>query len=135
MAVASLSGTFSGLMAAGLAELGGTLGLQSWAWIFLIEGLITVFLGLLTLFLLVDTPKRSGKWLTQEEIRYLEIMAFIKNGGKQTVKASDKWKDLRSIASDWRYWAFGLVLHNVGTCGYGKMLWWLYDVVCLFWQV
>lgn len=121
MAVASISGTFSGLMAAAIAKLGGVAGLEPWRWIFLIEGLITILLGLLTLFFLVDTPQRSKKWLGPDEIKYLEVMAFIKNGGKQTVNASDKWHDLKSIAKDWRYWAFGLVLHNVGTCGYGKL--------------
>lgn len=120
MAVASISGTFSGLMAAAIAKLGGTANLESWRWIFLIEGVVTVVLGILTLFVLVDTPKRSGKWLEPNEIRYLEIMTFIKNGGKQVVKSSDKWYALRCIATDWRYWAFGFVLHNVGTCGYGK---------------
>lgn len=120
MAVASISSTFSGLLAAGIAKLGGVAGLESWRWIFLIEGLITVLMGLITLFLLVDTPKRSKRWLEPQEIRYLEVMTFIKNGGKRTVKASDKWHDLRSIVKDWRYWLFGFVLHNVGTCGYGK---------------
>lgn len=122
MAVASASGTFSGLLAAGIAKLGGKAGLESWRWIFLIEGVITVVLGIMTLFVLVDTPKRSEKWLKPQEIKYLEIMAFIKNGGKRTVKSADKWQALKSIAMDWRHWAFGFVLHNVGTCGYGQLL-------------
>lgn len=121
MAVASLSGAFSSFLAAGIAKLGGVGGVEPWRWIFLLEGAATVVLGVMTLFFLVDSPRRSGKWLEPGEIRYLEIMNFIKDGGRtEASSAPSKLQDLKSVALDWRYWAFGLVLHNVGACGYGK---------------
>lgn len=121
MAVASASGVFSGLMAAAIAKMGGLGGYESWRWIFLIEGGVTILLGFLTFFFLVDTPKQSTKWLEPDEIRYLEILSFIKEGGRSTrSKGPSKWQDFLSIIKDWRYWAFGILFHNVGTCGYGK---------------
>ena len=43
-------------------------GYQGWRWIFLIEGMVTVILGVATLFVLVDSPAHGRKWLRQEEI-------------------------------------------------------------------
>lgn len=121
MAVASLSGVFSSFLAAGIAKLGGTGGVESWRWIFLIEGAVTILLGISTWFFLVDSPRRSVRWLNQDEIRYLEIMGFIKDGGRAPKSTGpSKLQDLKSVTTDWRYWAFGLMLHNVGACGYGK---------------
>lgn len=122
MAVASASGIFSGLMAAAIAQMGGIGGFSSWNWIFLIEGSVTILLGISTLFLLVDSPRRSGRWLLAHEIRYLEIMNRIKDSGSHSSDAtfSNQFSDLKVIVMDWRYWAFGVLLHNVGACGYGE---------------
>jgi MFS transporter, ACS family, tartrate transporter len=42
------------------------LGLHNWQWLFLLEGLPSVLLGLLTLFYLTDRPK-DARWLSPEE--------------------------------------------------------------------
>ncbi|ORX61497.1 MFS general substrate transporter [Hesseltinella vesiculosa] len=59
--------TFGGLIGYGSATLSGRYGMAGWQWIFLIFGVITVFVGLLTLFLLVDTPFHKFLQLTAEE--------------------------------------------------------------------
>ena len=121
MAVASVSGAFSGVLAAGISTMGGVAGLKSWQWIFLIEGGVTILLGLLTLVVLVDSP-RGSKWLTPDEKRYLEVMSYIRDNGSARAKSGPTvWDDLKSITTDWRYWTLGLVLHNVGSCGLGKL--------------
>ncbi|PPR04191.1 hypothetical protein CVT24_010739 [Panaeolus cyanescens] len=63
---ASLSGAFSGLLAAALTNLEGVGGLAGWAWIFIIEGLMTVVAGVVGFFVVPKTPKES-RFLTQEE--------------------------------------------------------------------
>jgi MFS family permease len=50
----------------GLMELEGFGGLHGWQWMFLIEGLITVLVGVLVWFALPDRPETAG-WLTREE--------------------------------------------------------------------
>ena len=42
------------------------------------EGIVTVAIGIATFFLLVDTPETAGKWLKQEEVRFLVLQRFIK---------------------------------------------------------
>lgn len=54
---AHLSGAFAGLIAAGVQRgLAGAKGLESWRWLFIIEGSITVFAGLVAAFILPDYP-------------------------------------------------------------------------------
>src|ERR1044071_1365951 len=47
------------------------LGLAGWKWLFIIEGLPAVLLGIVTLLVLTDRP-RDAKWLTPAERDYLE---------------------------------------------------------------
>ncbi|KAJ0139454.1 putative transporter, partial [Colletotrichum tanaceti] len=77
----AMSGAFSGLLAAGIAEMDGVSGLEGWRWIFILEGIATICIGVSCFFLLVDTPALSKRWLEPEEIRYLELSIFIKQGG------------------------------------------------------
>ncbi|KAK7682361.1 hypothetical protein QCA50_014566 [Cerrena zonata] len=63
---ASLSGAFSGLLAAGIQNMDGLGGKPGWAWIFIIEGLFTVVVGLISYFLVPSTPQDS-RFLTQTQ--------------------------------------------------------------------
>ncbi|KAF5365471.1 hypothetical protein D9758_010846 [Tetrapyrgos nigripes] len=63
---ASLAGAFSGLLAFGISFMDGTQGLLGWSWIFIIEGIATVAVGLLAFWLVVDLPE-TAKFLTPEE--------------------------------------------------------------------
>lgn len=47
------------------------LGLAGWRWVFILEGLPAVLLGVVTLFYLTDRP-RQAKWLTSEESEWIE---------------------------------------------------------------
>lgn len=46
-------------------------GMTGWRWIFIVEGIPAVILGIVTLFYLTDRPK-DAKWLTEEEKTWLE---------------------------------------------------------------
>jgi predicted MFS family arabinose efflux permease len=52
----SLSGAFSGLLAAAIQQLDGKRGLNGWQWIFLLEGLFTILFGLSAFWLLPNSP-------------------------------------------------------------------------------
>jgi len=54
-----------------LKNMHGLHGWEGWQWMFLIEGLPTVFLGLLVYFLLPNGPHEAG-WLTQAERGYVQ---------------------------------------------------------------
>ena len=54
----------------GLMELDDVLGLRGWQWMFLIEGLVTVLVGVLVFFKLPSVPGEA-RWLTREEAAVL----------------------------------------------------------------
>ena len=56
----------------GLLALDGWLGLRGWQWLFLIEGLPAVVLGVLALAVLTDRPEQAT-WLSRDERRATSI--------------------------------------------------------------
>ncbi|VDB99750.1 unnamed protein product [Peniophora sp. CBMAI 1063] len=66
----SLAGAFSGLLAAAIHNMDGVAGIAGYAWIFIIEGIVTIVLAIMSLFLLQDFPQ-SAKMLSEEERVYI----------------------------------------------------------------
>ncbi|KAI8099338.1 major facilitator superfamily domain-containing protein [Halteromyces radiatus] len=62
-----LASTFGGLIGYGSAHLVGVNGYDGWQWIFIIFGIITVFVGIVTFFFLIDHPHSKLLSLTSEE--------------------------------------------------------------------
>jgi ACS family tartrate transporter-like MFS transporter len=54
-----------------LLQLDGTLGLRGWKWLFLVEGLPSLVLGVAVLRVLPEGP-RQARWLRPQELRWLE---------------------------------------------------------------
>jgi MFS family permease len=58
---------FGGLIAAGiLGNMDGSSGIAGWRWLFIIEGVLTIFFAVATYFILPNYPD-STKWLSPEE--------------------------------------------------------------------
>ena len=60
-----VGGPVSGLI---MGSMGGRLGLANWQWLFLLEGIPSIVLGLMTFLLLADKPSHA-RWLTETERR------------------------------------------------------------------
>jgi MFS transporter, ACS family, tartrate transporter len=101
-----------------LLQMDGIMGLQGWQWLYIIEGIPAILLGLLTPFLMTDRP-RDAKWLNPEEREWLATtmdaeLAAKSKGGNHNFLAG--LKDKRTLTYSALY--FGLV------CGiYGLGLW------------
>lgn len=112
---AAISGAFSGLLAAAIAKMDGLGNYEAWRWIFVVEGLMTVVLGLSCFFILPDSPSLSGRWLTEHEIRFLNRMHDKHRGGREKPASGpakqDKpqWHTLRSVLADWQIYLQSLV--------------------------
>ncbi|KAF5006451.1 hypothetical protein FDECE_7173 [Fusarium decemcellulare] len=118
----ALSGAFSGLLAAGIAQMDGVGGYEGWRWIFILEGLATIILGVACFFLLIDSPALSTRWLTPDEIRFLELQSFIKQGGRFAQESTDKkfdWYDVKMVLSNWRLYMQAYILLCISACSYG----------------
>jgi MFS transporter, ACS family, tartrate transporter len=66
-----ISAAVMGALAGPLLALNGRLGLAGWQWLFLVEGLPAILLGVVILFALPEIPSRAG-WLSQQERQWLE---------------------------------------------------------------
>lgn len=66
MAAVPLATMVGGPLSGALLELHGLGGLKGWHWLFLLEGLPAVLLGIAALYFLDDKPEQA-KWLSQEE--------------------------------------------------------------------
>ncbi|KAJ8110574.1 hypothetical protein OPT61_g6615 [Boeremia exigua] len=117
----ALSGAFSGLLAAAIAKMDGVGGYEGWRWIFLLEGIVTVILGVSCFFLLIDSPALSGRWLEPDEIRFLELQKFIKDGGNFAEEGEKKfrWHDLKMVLTNWRLYMQAYILLCISACSYG----------------
>ena len=81
-----LSGAFSGLISAGITNgLDGARGMRAWRWLFIIEGVITIFLAFCAFFVLPNFP-RTTSWLTENE-RQLAVWRLDEDIGE------DDWID------------------------------------------
>ncbi len=78
-----------------LLELHGVLGLKGWQWLFVLEGLPTVLLGIACLFVLTDRPK-DATWLTPEQRGWLVSRLAAEAAGKTPVGHISLWGLLRN---------------------------------------
>ena len=81
---ASVAGAFSGFLAFAIAKMDGVGGYEGWRWIFVLEGLLTVVVGVLSFWTLYDFPD-TAPFLTTEErawvvhrLRYQGVSAEAK---------------------------------------------------------
>ena len=65
-----LSAMLGNPLAGWLMRFNGTLGLEGWRWVFLVEGIPSVLLGVITLVLLTDSPEHA-RWLSDEQRAWL----------------------------------------------------------------
>ncbi|TPX46534.1 hypothetical protein SeMB42_g03648 [Synchytrium endobioticum] len=65
----SLSGAFGGLLASAISFMNGLGGLRGWQWLFLLEGIPSIILGIFTYWVLPDFPQTAA-FLTPEEREY-----------------------------------------------------------------
>ena len=63
---ATIAGAFSGLLAAAIVKMDGVGGKPGWAWIFILEGLLTVVCAIASFFILSDFPD-TAKFLSETE--------------------------------------------------------------------
>ncbi|KAI0767792.1 MFS general substrate transporter [Fomes fomentarius] len=104
---ATFAGAFSGLLAFGISFMSGTAGLLGWSWIFIIEGLVTIVVGLIALFVLVDFPD-TATFLTPEERSYV---IHRKKYDNSSVGEEEHFeiRHLREAILDWQVWLLSIV--------------------------
>jgi MFS transporter, ACS family, tartrate transporter len=70
MTAVPVSGVIGGPLSGALLSLNGVFGLAGWQWLFLVEGLPAMLLGVIVLFYLIDRPE-AAHWLAPAERNWL----------------------------------------------------------------
>jgi MFS transporter, ACS family, tartrate transporter len=70
------------------------LGLRGWRWLFILEGIPAVLLGMVALFYLTDWP-RQAHWLPSDEREWIIAQLEKEKRAKQAVRSYSIWQALR----------------------------------------
>ena len=116
MAAVPLAGVIGGPLSGWILQaFSGVQGWSGWQWLFLLEGIPSVVVGLFILTYL-DDKIDDAKWLNDEEKRLLQ--ANIKRDGESKTHAS-----LRNAFSNPRVWLFCLIYFCIVMGLYGISFW------------
>ncbi|XDG09219.1 hypothetical protein ABKA04_008834 [Annulohypoxylon sp. FPYF3050] len=112
----NLSGIFSGILAFAFDHASGARGLSGWQWLFLVEAIATILLGVAVWFLLPDFPQ-TASWLTDKEKAF--IQARLPSNAPRAAEQDFKLSEIISSLKDKRLWLFTAIwaFFTVGTSG------------------
>ncbi|KAF4982420.1 hypothetical protein FZEAL_1938 [Fusarium zealandicum] len=97
---AALAGSFGGLLAAAIQKMDGVAGIAGWAWIFILEGLLTIFIGIASFWMVHDFPTEA-KFLTEDERR--RVLFRLASDKQSSAQQEDfKMKYLWQSLTDWK---------------------------------
>jgi len=101
-----------------LLKLDGALGLKGWQWLFLVEGMPAVVLGVLTLKVMTDGPAEAT-WLAPDDRRWLASTMAADREARETAGHSST----RDILGSRRFWVLCSVFFLNTVVNYGMFLW------------
>ncbi|KAF5380507.1 hypothetical protein D9615_004684 [Tricholomella constricta] len=106
-------GGFSAIFAYLLSLLGGKQGIAGWAWIFIIEGAITVFFGIIAWFYIPDFPDQNT-FLSEEQTAF--VLDRVERDRGDSIPDELTKKKLVEHLLDWKLWAFSLLAALMYMC-------------------
>lgn len=119
MAAAPLSTALGSPLSAALLEMHGLLGYAGWQWMFVMEAIPAVLLGIVVLFWLTDRPAKA-KWLTEEERTWLQTTLQAEEQTRAAgPRHSSAWRGL----ADKRVLALALVYFGTSAGLYTLGIW------------
>ncbi|KAK1959993.1 major facilitator superfamily transporter [Colletotrichum sublineola] len=103
---AALAGSFGGLLAAAIANMEGIGDKPGWAWIFIIEGLATIFVGIFCWWMVFDWPENARFLTPDERIRVQRRLIADKQG--RTAEDFDK-RHIYAALKDWKTYGYMVI--------------------------
>ncbi|GAA5974985.1 hypothetical protein JCM5350_004531 [Sporobolomyces pararoseus] len=118
-ASASISGAFSGLLAAAIINLDGKGGQEGWRWIFYLEGLFTVLFGFALFFLLPGSPSTCRFLTPRQRELVTRRLAVDTPGGQENIDdEAFSWKEVKNSLTSPHVLLLGFSMWGLGTSLY-----------------
>lgn len=109
---ATLSGAFGGLLAFGIRHMAGVGGKDGWAWIFILEGLLTILCAIPAYWVLVDFPQESKLLNEEERGKWINLLTRSQGITNYPLPFS-KRQVIKSFLS-WKVWIYSLIYFGIG---------------------
>lgn len=104
---AALAGSFGGLLAAAIALMDGVGGKKGWAWIFILEGLATILVGVASFWMVQDFPDKASFLSPDDRKRALRRLADDKqaSAGHEQFEMTYFWESVK----DWKTYLYAII--------------------------
>ncbi|KAF1850771.1 high-affinity nicotinic acid transporter [Cucurbitaria berberidis CBS 394.84] len=102
---ATLAGAFGGILARGIAEMNGVGGKAAWAWIFILEGLMSILVSIVAYWCIYDYPA-TARFLTSKERSEVERRLTADHGH---LSNDFDMKYVWQAITDWKIYIFMLI--------------------------
>ncbi|KAL3454640.1 major facilitator superfamily domain-containing protein [Aspergillus insuetus] len=105
---AALAGSFGGLLAAAIANMDGLGGKEGWAWIFILEGLATIVIGVMSFWMVYDFPDEATFLSDVDRKRVLNRLSADQQASAEheQFKMAYFWNSLK----DWKTYT-GMIIY------------------------
>ncbi|KAF2664406.1 putative MFS transporter [Microthyrium microscopicum] len=114
---AAIAGACGGLLAFGIGYMDGVAGQRGWRWIFILEGIPTFVLGIVTWFFLADNPETA--WYLSADEKELMVLKRRREVGQTASAQEFHWDDAKLGFRDWKIYAFCAAQFGGDTMLYG----------------
>jgi ACS family tartrate transporter-like MFS transporter len=119
MTAGPISGVIGGPISGGILQMSHAVNFQGWQWLFLMEGLPAILLGIVVYFYLVDHPN-DATWLNAgERSRLVAILDAESKLGADSVVAPDALAAFTSPT----VWILSFIYLGLNFCSYGMSFW------------
>lgn len=105
-----LGSALGGLLGLGFSRMGGLAGYNGWRWIFIMEGILTILIGIAGYVFTVDFPEKAHKawgFLTKPEADF--IVRRINRDRQDAEPENFAWRKFFRPALDLKIWGFALL--------------------------
>jgi len=104
---AAFAGSFGGLLAAAIAKMKGVGGKPGWAWIFILEGLATIIVGVVSYWMVHDFPDEAKFLNPQDRAR---VIRRLKEDNQSSAEHEEfKMSYFWASVKDWKTYAFAII--------------------------
>ncbi|KAL8743643.1 MAG: hypothetical protein Q9190_004027 [Brigantiaea leucoxantha] len=104
---AAVSGSFGGLLAAAIGNMRGIGGKGGWAWIFILEGLATVLIGIASFWMVFDFPDEA-KFLSDEDRQ--RVIRRLKADRQSSAEHEDfRMEYFWASITDWKTYLYAVI--------------------------